>query len=94
MQFLTIKRHQRQRKDGRPHAQAFVIKKTRKFGEVLEQKGISQNSEGLGLRSPFLFCPPLTLPCSTHALAAAPSFSAPPASSAARSRCLLVAQDC
>jgi hypothetical protein len=38
MQFLTIKKHQRQRKDGRPHAQAFVIKKTRKFGEVLEQK--------------------------------------------------------
>ncbi len=41
MQFLTIKKHQRQRKDGRPHAQAFVIKKNRKFGEVIEQKGIS-----------------------------------------------------
>lgn len=41
MQFLTIKKHQRERKDGRPHAQAFVIKKNRKFGEVLEQKGIS-----------------------------------------------------
>jgi len=41
MQFLTIKKHQRQRKDGRPHAQAFVIKKTRKFGQVIEQKGIS-----------------------------------------------------
>jgi len=41
MQFLTIKKHQRQRKDGRPHAQAFVIKKNRKFGQVIEQKGIS-----------------------------------------------------
>jgi adenosyl cobinamide kinase/adenosyl cobinamide phosphate guanylyltransferase len=41
MQFLAIKKHQRPRKDGRPHAQAFVIKKNRKFGDVLEQKGIS-----------------------------------------------------
>ena len=41
MQFLTIKKHQRERKDGRPHAQAFVIKKNRKFGQVIEQKGIS-----------------------------------------------------
>lgn len=41
MQFLTIKKHQRQRKDGKEHAQAFVIKKNRKFGEVVEQKAIS-----------------------------------------------------
>jgi hypothetical protein len=41
MQFLTIKKHQRQRKDGRPHAQAFVVKKNRKFGDVIEQKAIS-----------------------------------------------------
>lgn len=41
MQFLAIKKHQRPRKDGRPHAQAFVVKKNRKFGDVLEQKGIS-----------------------------------------------------
>ncbi len=41
MQFLTIKKHQRKRKDGRPHAQAFVIKKTRKYVQVIEQKGIS-----------------------------------------------------
>jgi hypothetical protein len=41
MQFLTIKKHQRPRKDGRPAAQAFVVRKNRKFGEVLEQKGIS-----------------------------------------------------
>jgi hypothetical protein len=41
MQLLAIKKHQRPRKDGRPHAQAFVIKKNRKFGDVLEQKGIS-----------------------------------------------------
>ncbi|MFZ2407543.1 MAG: hypothetical protein WAW41_20595 [Methylobacter sp.] len=41
MQFLTIKKHQRPRKDGKPHAQAFVITKTRKYGQVIEQKGIS-----------------------------------------------------
>ena len=41
MQFLTIKKHQRVRKDGRPHAQAFVVKKNRKFGAVIEQRGIS-----------------------------------------------------
>ena len=41
MQFLTIKKQKRERKDGRPYAQAVVIKKTRKFGQVIEQKGIS-----------------------------------------------------
>ena len=41
MQFLTIKKHQRQRKDGKPHAQAYVVKKNRKFGDVIEQKCIS-----------------------------------------------------
>jgi len=41
MQFLTIKKQKRQRKDGRPYAQAVVIKKNRKFGQVLEQKCIS-----------------------------------------------------
>lgn len=41
MQFLTIKKHQRKRADGREHAQAFVIKKNRKFGDVLEQRHIS-----------------------------------------------------
>jgi hypothetical protein len=42
MQFLTIKKHQRQRKDGKPHAQACVVKKNRKFGDVIEQKCISK----------------------------------------------------
>lgn len=41
MQFLTIRKHTRPRKDGRPHAQAFVVKKNRKYGDVIEQKGIS-----------------------------------------------------
>ena len=41
MQFLTIKKQKRQRKDGRPYAQAFVVKKNRKYGPVIEQKGIS-----------------------------------------------------
>jgi hypothetical protein len=41
MQFLTIKKHQRKRADGREHAQAFYIRKSRKFGEVLEQRHIS-----------------------------------------------------
>lgn len=41
MQFLTIKKHQRKRKDGRDHAQAFVVRKNRKFGEVIEQRHIS-----------------------------------------------------
>lgn len=41
MQFLTIKKHQRKRADGREHAQAFVVKKNRKFGDVLEQRHIS-----------------------------------------------------
>jgi hypothetical protein len=41
MRFLTIKKHQRKRKDGKEHAQAFVVEKNRKFGEVIEQKGIS-----------------------------------------------------
>lgn len=41
MQFLTIKKHQRKRKDGREHAQAFVVRKDRKFGPVLSQQGIS-----------------------------------------------------
>ena len=41
MQFLTIKKHARPRKDGRPHAQAFVVRKRRKYGEVIEQTSIS-----------------------------------------------------
>ena len=41
MQFLAIKKHQRPRKDGRPHAQAFVVKKNRKYGQVIEQKCVS-----------------------------------------------------
>ncbi len=41
MQFLTIKKQKRQRKDGRPYARAFVIKKNRKYGPVVEQKGVS-----------------------------------------------------
>jgi hypothetical protein len=41
MQFLKIKRHSRPRKDGREHAQAFVVTKNRKFGDVLEQICIS-----------------------------------------------------
>jgi len=41
MQFLTIKKHQRTRKDGNEHAQAFVIKKNRKYGQVLEQICVS-----------------------------------------------------
>lgn len=41
MQFLTIKKHQRPRKDGRSHAQAFVVRKNRKFGQVIEQKCVS-----------------------------------------------------
>jgi len=41
MRFPTIKKHQRGRKDGREHAQAFVVEKARKFGPVLEQKHIS-----------------------------------------------------
>jgi hypothetical protein len=41
MQFLTIRKHTRPRKDGRPYAQAFVVKKNRKYGDVIEQKGIS-----------------------------------------------------
>jgi hypothetical protein len=40
MQFLTIKKQQRVAKDGKPRAQAFVIKKNRKFGEVVEQTSI------------------------------------------------------
>jgi hypothetical protein len=40
MQFLAIKKHQRERKDGRPHAQAFVVVKNRKYGDVLEQRCI------------------------------------------------------
>lgn len=38
MQFLTIKKHHRQRQDGKEHAQAIVVKKNRKFGEVESQK--------------------------------------------------------
>ncbi len=41
MKFLTIKKHQRERKDGRDHAQAFVVVKERKFGPVISQQGIS-----------------------------------------------------
>jgi hypothetical protein len=40
MQFLTIKKQGRVAKDGKPRAQAFVVKKNRKFGEVVEQKNI------------------------------------------------------
>jgi hypothetical protein len=40
MRYLTIKKHGRQRKDGRDHARAFVVKKDRKFGNVLEQRQI------------------------------------------------------
>lgn len=41
MKFLTIKKHQRPRKDGRDHAQAFVVWKERKFGPVISQQCIS-----------------------------------------------------
>lgn len=41
MFFLTIKKHQRERKDGLPHAQAFAIRKDRKGGKVLEQQHMS-----------------------------------------------------
>jgi len=40
VQFLTIKKQQRVAKDGKPRAQAFVVKKNRKFGEVIEQTSI------------------------------------------------------
>lgn len=41
MQFLTIKRHPRGRKDGREHARAFVVQKSRKYGDVISQESIS-----------------------------------------------------
>lgn len=41
MQFLTIKKRNKPRKDGREHAQAFVVKKTKKYGQVIEQTAIS-----------------------------------------------------
>jgi hypothetical protein len=37
MKFLTIKKHGRERKDGREHARAFVVQKDRKFGDVKHQ---------------------------------------------------------
>jgi len=40
MRFLTIKKHGRERKDGREHARAFVVDKSRKFGEVQNQRQI------------------------------------------------------
>jgi hypothetical protein len=40
MRFLTIKKHGRERRDGRDHARAFVVKKDRKFGKVLDQAQI------------------------------------------------------
>jgi len=40
LQFLTIKKHCRERKDGKQSAQAFVVRKNRKFGDVLSQIGI------------------------------------------------------
>lgn len=40
MRFLTIKKHGRERKDGREHARAFVVVKDRKFGKVLNQSQI------------------------------------------------------
>jgi hypothetical protein len=41
MQFLRIKNRNRKRADGRPWAEARVIRKNRKFGQVIEDKGIS-----------------------------------------------------
>lgn len=41
MQFLRIKNRNRKRADGRPWAEARVIRKSRKFGQVIEDKGIS-----------------------------------------------------
>jgi hypothetical protein len=41
VQFLRIKKHGRPRKDGKEHAQALVVRKTRKFGQVLSEKHIS-----------------------------------------------------
>lgn len=40
MRFLTIKKQGRVAKDGKPRAQAYVVQKNRKFGEVIEQTGI------------------------------------------------------
>jgi hypothetical protein len=40
MQFLTIKKQGRVAKDGKSRASAFVVKKNRKFGEVIEQQQI------------------------------------------------------
>jgi hypothetical protein len=44
MQFLTIKKRSKPTKSGKEQAQAFVVKKTRKFGKVLEQTAISTKS--------------------------------------------------
>lgn len=41
MLFLRIKNRNRKRADGRPWAEARVIRKTRKFGQVIEDRGIS-----------------------------------------------------
>lgn len=40
MQFLTIKKRYRPQKSGKQHAQAIVVKKNRKYGQVLDQKYI------------------------------------------------------
>lgn len=47
IQYLTIKGHTRPRKDQKPHAQAFVVKKTRKYGEEIERKAISTKRPAL-----------------------------------------------
>lgn len=41
MQFLRIKNRNRKRADGRSWAEARVIRKSRKFGQVIEDRGIS-----------------------------------------------------
>lgn len=41
MQFLRIKNRNRKRSDGRSWAEARVIRKSRKFGQVIEDRGIS-----------------------------------------------------
>jgi hypothetical protein len=41
MQFLKIKSRIRQRKDGREWAEALVVEKTQKYGNVIEEKSIS-----------------------------------------------------
>lgn len=41
MQFLRIKNRTRKREDGRPWAEARVIRKTRKFGQIIEERCLS-----------------------------------------------------